>query len=891
MSAEKSSNDESKITPEGEESQNPPEGEESKIPPEDDKVFFPEAKLTASPSKKELKKTPITKEQTETPSKTEQTPMRIRNFSDESGIADSPQKSKTRRARTSSRTKTFSNAKKVELEARVDLVEHALGKFVFSHTGMSLDDAFAYFDKDSSSALEKSEIKYILNQTKAEFSEEELQLLMDRYDEDRSGGITIQEFERNYRVKREELLKYVKNKEACRVDFAELPIIFIFFICFVLLLAGHDLTSTKYTASAGILAGALNPGGGGKPLSSLKSPDRIWNWLEKEFMEYAFVQEDLSGNPLPKEDWGYISNYNKFLGPGVHLSQVRSVSEECRISEINDAYGDKCFPTHKLSSKKFGSVYDNFTAFNPISGSSHTSHKQFTALLDYKLPQAELKRTIQTLKKNNWIDKSTAWLDVKYVVMNMESYGTYTTVTLEFEFSRGGRVIPSYNAVSVLVNPYVGYNIGWAVLDLIWIAFQIYTAVTEGKDLCESGWKKYSQGVAGVWNVIDWIQIVVTLTVAGLWFTMVGYLFNLLTEADNGANPVDFVDTIELIVRYTVAYKLLSVVNLVLLVLRFFKGFAAQPRLRVLVDAIVGAAVDLAHWFIIFISLLLTFVMCAMFLFGHQIEIFSDVPKGLFYASRGWIVANAIPYLGFFETDPTFTIMWFLLFCFIMLFVVQKMVLAIVLMSFVKTRNANKDARTLWSQISDFCTDMTARTRNLMRLADVISLIEEPQLTTTNEDRINLNMLLKSYRQFNELTPKQDKYSQKFCLRLMQEFFDNDDKIRAPDMYVRSTNAYARTTQLDEDFDDLNERLDSIEAAADEALEAIRATFGSGKKSSGKKSSGKKSSPKRRNTNTPTPAPSSETASSETASSETASSEITSSEITSLKPTSSETTS
>ena len=39
MSAEKSSNDESKITPEGEESQNPPEGEESKIPPEDDKVW------------------------------------------------------------------------------------------------------------------------------------------------------------------------------------------------------------------------------------------------------------------------------------------------------------------------------------------------------------------------------------------------------------------------------------------------------------------------------------------------------------------------------------------------------------------------------------------------------------------------------------------------------------------------------------------------------------------------------------------------------------------------------------------------------------------------------------------------------------------------------------
>merc|ERR1719174_238044 len=526
-------------------------------------------------------------------------------------------RSMSRRARSSSvsRAEAFKKERDADLSARVDLVEHALGKFVFSHTGMSLNDAFAYFDKDSDAALEKSEVKYILNQIDTEYTEEELQLLMWRYDEDRSGGITIREFERTYRVERNLLLKYVKRKETDRVGFAELPMIFIFFICFILLLAGHDLTSTKYTASRGILSGAIQPAKGGNTLSSLKSPDRIWNWLENEFMEYAFVQEDLSGNPLPKEDWGYISNYNKFLGKGVSLSQIRSVSKECPDWKVRDAYGDKCFPAHTLSSTKFSSMPANFTAFNPDSGSSHTSYKEFTAVLDYKLPKAELKRTIQTLKKNNWIDKSTAWLDVKYAVMNMESYGTYTTVTLEFEFSRGGRVIPSYNAESVLVNPYVGYNIGWAVLDLVWIAIQIYTAVSEGRDLCEDGWDVYSKGSAGTWNVLDWVQIIVTLVVAGLWFTMVGYLFDMLTEADNGANPEDFVDTIELIVRYTVAYKLLSVINLVLLVLRFFKGFAAQPRLRVLVDAIVGAGVDLAHWFIIFISLLLTFVMCAMFLF------------------------------------------------------------------------------------------------------------------------------------------------------------------------------------------------------------------------------------------------------------------------------------
>jgi len=362
-------------------------------------------------------------------------------------------------------------------------------------------------------------------------------------------------------------------------------------------------------------------------------------------------------------------------------------------------------------------------------------------------------------------------------------------------------------------------------VDLVWIAFQIYTAVSEGRDLCEDGWAEYSHGIAGVWNVIDWVQIFVTVTVAAIWFTMVGYLVDMLIDGDNGADGTDFVDTIDLIVGYSTWYKGLSVINLFILLLRFFKGFSAQPRLRVLVDAISGAAVDLAHWFIIFVSLLLAFVMNAMFLFGHQVEIFSDASKALFYSTRGWIVANAIPYNAFFETDPTLAISWFILYTLIMMFVVQKMVLAIILGSFARARGANRDARTLWAQTSDFCVDMQASMQKLMKLSDVIRLLEEPEFKLNTEERINLNMLLESYHKYHKLSPKQEEYSQKFSLSLMQEFFANYDKIRKTDMYVRRTNAYARTTQFDDDFIDLHERLDQLEEHADEVLRVLRAEF------------------------------------------------------------------
>jgi len=309
--------------------------------------------------------------------------------------------------------------------------------------------------------------------------------------------------------------------------------------------------------------------------------------------------------------------------------------------------------------------------------------------------------------------------------------------------------------------------------------------------------------------------------VAGIWFTMVYHLAILRVESET----TGFEETIELTLQYNGWYKLLSVLNLFVLVLRFFKGFSAQPRLRIVVDSIVGAAVDLAHWCVIFSFLILTFVMTSLFLFGHRNESFSDVPSALFNTIRGWIVANSVPVHEFRDSEPTFYFVWWLLFSIIMLFVLQKMVLGIVLGAFVKTRNANKDSRTLCSQTKDFCTDFNANCKKLLKLSDVIHHLENPEYELAHMERVNLNILLTSLRQHMTLTGRKDAYAESFCLSLMEEFFANYDKIRDPDFKVRRTNAYARTTQLNDDFADLDERLDLLELHADEVLATLYRKF------------------------------------------------------------------
>ena len=47
---------------------------------------------------------------------------------------------------------------------------------------------------------------------------------------------------------------------------------------------------------------------------------------------------------------------------------------------------------------------------------------------------------------------------------------------------------------------------------------------------------------------------------------------------------------------------------------------------------------------------------------------------------------------------------------------------------------------------------------------------------------------------------------------------------------LMKTKAFARTTQLNDDFEDLNGRLDQLEAHADEVLRVLRTDFGPAKK-------------------------------------------------------------
>merc|ERR1712025_36810 len=69
------------------------------------------------------------------------------------------------------------------------------------------------------------------------------------------------------------------------------------------------------------------------------------------------------------------------------------------------------------------------------------------------------------------------------------------------------------------------------------------------------------------------------------------------------------------LLRNGVIYRYLTIVNILVLVIRFFKAFNVQPRLAVISKTLTRAMPDVAHFAVIFFCLWFTFVMFAHFVF------------------------------------------------------------------------------------------------------------------------------------------------------------------------------------------------------------------------------------------------------------------------------------
>jgi hypothetical protein len=802
------------------------------------------------------------------------------------------------------------------LDDRVDQIEQKLAKHMYQTMG--LQQAFEYYNKDGNSGLDRAELQELLVKCNAEFTTPELDRLMQRYDEDGNGTITLDEFITTVPISRERFLKFLEQKDEQRSACLDLPVTVLFFVWFVVLLSLHDVTASAFAVESGVMDDLVTRQSAlyKDSFYTVDTIDKFWDWMETVLVPIAFQQNVVGMKDITLEEphnWGLINSYNRFLGAGVAVQQTRSGHAACDILTVNSALNQSCHPWLKKgyvemeqlddpdawsSNASFGtplcsslqlqfncsdcsSFFDESDCYNDTMISSYVASvvsafsvtdpelcsiepypssdlPSFEVLLDAAQTQDDILSQIAYLRDRQWIDKSTKHIQLLFAVYNGE-FGTYMAVNLLWEVNRGGAVIPSIRLQdSIPADPYDNNSFGLWLWEIGWIVMVLGQAFGEFKEMCEprstdetnefksnqracnKGLKKYW---SDIWNILDWIQIIFTLILMGIWYDICfNGVFPLTEEWSQTYNNSDLsirqqaASSLIDVLHKAALYRNCVVINIIIILIRFFKAFLVQPRLSIVTKTFTKSFVDVVHFLIILLCLLFAFVCTGVFLLGHKIRDFSDIGEALMRLYQSMI---ALPLLKWDEVEVaskaadgySMAMVWYSLFLLLINLVFKSMLLAIIMHAYAKARNdAGSKARTIWAQTEDVWTEIRAGWRGAMRLNNLISVMAVPADLDPNDidesamyckATVNVHEVLLEYFKTQSLTLKDKKatlkqknywrkYAKTYLLRLWAEYFDFIDMKDPSDTEARQRQAFQRVRELDTDFQDLEGRIDRI---------------------------------------------------------------------------------
>ena len=241
-----------------------------------------------------------------------------------------------------------------------------------------------------------------------------------------------------------------------------------------------------------------------------------------------------------------------------------------------------------------------------------------------------------------------------------------------------------------------------AVVNIFFLCSIGWLAFLELKDAVAAlahGCKAFTE-YWGLWNTVDWTCIGLAIVTMIVWWMK---LQNINSEqlqaihqdgfdslALTSAELATMQDELQRIRGWSITVRVLTTLLAVTVVMKFFKGFRANPRLQIVADAIANSVNNVAHFFLIFWTLFACFAIVAHMLFGNDIILFSSLLSSLeasmstLMGEFEWYVQITGKKSGYLNSGVpmVFVHLWFVVYICFALLVLFNMLLAMVLDSY-----------------------------------------------------------------------------------------------------------------------------------------------------------------------------------------------------------------
>eukprot|EP00746_Dinoflagellata_sp_MGD_P162963 gnl/MRDRNA2_/MRDRNA2_90744_c0_seq1.p1 gnl/MRDRNA2_/MRDRNA2_90744_c0~~gnl/MRDRNA2_/MRDRNA2_90744_c0_seq1.p1 ORF type:complete len:1192 (-),score=272.92 gnl/MRDRNA2_/MRDRNA2_90744_c0_seq1:74-3649(-) len=455
---------------------------------------------------------------------------------------------------------------------------------------------------------------------------------------------------------------------------------------------------------------------GHKNYHDVNSHADFWSWMIQGFVPLIFQQshgfsEGLNmSHPLvvaAQEDFprtsqkrGMLLNYNRIVG-GIRMTQERS-NEDCfqspQTEPLREFYDKKCVGGlgYELAPDMWVARYTT----NPERVRWLYIHDDIDVVLDQ----------LAEMETSFWLDPQTRKVEIGLPVYNAE-YGIHCLVTINFFFSRGGHIWKKIIPLST----FAVMHDGWiSVLpDVTWLGCILYVLVVEATEIYNlvlaKGWRSVCKEYVGFWNTVDWISMFGAMVICIVFVMHIRNVdrlnkalieLGITDEVSNRdafrAETEDHMNILQESVNFAQGFKTMLAIYPMVIVLRLFKAFAAQPRLAVVTKTLSQSGVDLVHFLLVFMSVFITYAISGVLLFGREIDGFTTFPRAIntsFRCMMGDFDWEELSVVGRMDAG-----IWFWTFEVVVVLLMLNMLMAIVMDAYGEVKANVGNADTLWGE-------------------------------------------------------------------------------------------------------------------------------------------------------------------------------------------------
>lgn len=524
-------------------------------------------------------------------------------------------------------------------------------------------------------------------------------------------------------VPRDAVLRYVQQELDEAANFCSLPGTLMFVISYAIVVVIHDDAVVIRAVENSI---ALDVEGNAnfaydstymahKDIDSVNSFTDFYSWTRTGFLplylpqSYSVSEGKDPTNPqvaafmrnYTMRERGTILNYDRIVG-GIRFRQQREPAQKCVAGEsLMNFYGEECYgDRHHALEPEMGMAYQRIT--KPSNVTWFYVHEE-TYMHQYRITMMEAA---------NWLDPSTTKVEIAIPVYTGE-FGLHTLVNVNFYFSRSGHIWKEVMPLSAFGEWYLKWY--YILYDLVWFALLLSLLKTEVLEVlsyirnsgnpAQALWEEY----VNFWNVIDWVSIgsgifIVVLALASFSgtdkCTKEALKVASVPTSDKEAyakQVATYVDALEYTCFYVHTLRLVLSTYPLVIVIRLFKAFKAQPRLALVTNTLAVTYVDLLHFMLVFCSIFLTLCISGFVLFGRRVEMFETFPRSINTVFR--LMLGDFDWDELRKTGYIDGFLWLALTLSVLNLLLLNMVLAIVMDGYAEAKKRSVSQDTLIQEI------------------------------------------------------------------------------------------------------------------------------------------------------------------------------------------------